>query len=402
MSYREVLEVPGAARLFASSVIGRMPLGTSTISLVLFVHSVRGAFGDVGIVVAAFTLSGAAAAPVQGGLVDRLGTTRVLGVCGIGSTAGLVATLIAGLGHAPLWVLVVFAVLAGALLPPIESVARAIWPHVAPDVATREAGYALDAVSQELIWTVGPLLVALAVAAIAPSAAMLMTAALTLGGAALFMTSPLVRGYEPAAQAERETPRTPRRGAMLRLVVPIALMGFGIGACDVGLPALADDLGAPALGALLIAFLSIGSIAGGLWYGVRSWRSDTEMRHGVLLVALGVMTVPLLFAGTVTAAVLLTLFAGLAWSPALANQFELGAKLATGSSAVSVFAWCTAAIDGGVALGSAAAGGMIDLTNARGAIAVALGGYLVSGALALALRSIRVRAKPAPLSAGTR
>lgn len=387
MSYRTVVAVPGAARLFGSSVVGRLPLGTSTISLVLFVHAVRGSFAAVGVVVAAFTVSAAAASPIQGGLVDRFGAVRVLGACALGSTAGLTGIVLAGAAGAPVWTLVAFALLAGALLPPIESCARAVWPRVAPDVPTREAGYSLDAVSQELIWTVGPLLVALAVALADPTAAVLMSAALTISGAALFASSPLVRGYGGADGEDRKPGRVPgQAAALLRILAPIVLMGIGLGASDVGLPALALDLGAPALGAVLVATLAAGSIAGGLWYGTRPWRADAELRYGALLLALGVLTVPLLFARSLPAALALTLLAGLAWSPVLANQYELAAKIAPSGSAVTIFAWCVAAIDGGIAAGSAAAGGTIDLTSARGAIAIALAAYLLSGAAALAIR----------------
>ena len=59
----------------------------------------------------------------------------------------------------------------------------------------------------------------------------------------------------------------------LQVLGATALMGFGIGAVEIGLPALAVHAGSHAAGDFLLALLSIGSMIGGLAYGSRTWRS---------------------------------------------------------------------------------------------------------------------------------
>jgi MFS family permease len=393
LSYRAVVAVAGAPRLLATSVLGRLPLGTSTIALLLFVHDLRGSFAAAGAVVAAFTLTGALAAPVQGALVDRRGPTGVLLVCAAGHAAGLVAIVLAGRSGAEPSTLVAIAAPTGALVPPISSCARAVWPTVAPDAGTREAGYALDAVAQELIWTLGPLLVALSIALADPTAALLLSAALTLAGTALFGSSPLVRAYRGGADGNAP-PRVLRAAGMARVMAGIAVMGVGLGASEVGLPAIAVEIGSPGLGALLLALLSVGSVAGGVWYGSRHWSSSLQRRHGALLLGLAALTVPMIVAARSPAsAIALSLLAGVAWSPVLSCQYALVAELAPSGAVTSAFTWSTAVVVAGIAAGSALAGALVDATSGHWALALAASGYVGAGLLALSdqPRSLRQR-----------
>src|SRR5579862_1373644 len=93
--YREFLSLPGAGRLLVSSLAGRLPLGMSSLAILLLVRVQTGSFASAGIAVGAFTLTNAATSPLQGMLIDRLGVRRVLVAFASGYTAGLVALVIA-------------------------------------------------------------------------------------------------------------------------------------------------------------------------------------------------------------------------------------------------------------------------------------------------------------------
>ena len=378
--YRAFLAVPGFPRLLISSVLGRMPLGMSSLAVLLLIREQTGSFAIAGLAVGAYTLGGAALAPVQGALIDRYGQPRVLWPCACGQGALLVAIVVAAREEAPEVVLVVLAALAGILLPPISACARALWREATPDPAGREAAYTLDAISQEFIWTLGPLLVAAAVAAFSPAAAVLLCAGITLGGTALFASSELSRRWRGTG-----SPRS-RAGALaspgLRaLLTTIALTGLGAGAVQVGLPALAVHVGSPAASGVLLALWSVGSLVGGLYYGARIWRLSVDARYRALLGLLALSTAPLIAASSLPAGVVLSLIAGIAYAPLLACQYALVGALAPRGTTTEAFTWSTAAFVGGISAGAALAGWLAETTGvgacfALGCLAAALAGVL--------------------------
>jgi MFS family permease len=384
MPYRRVAAVPGAVRLLGSSVVARLPLGTSTIALLLFMHDVAGSFAAAGAVVAAFTVTGAIAAPVQGRLVDAAGAAPVLVACALGHAAGLAAFPLAA-DRAPVAALIVLAAVSGALLPPISSCARAVWPEVAPDGPTRDAGYALDAVAQELIWICGPLLVAVCVAAADPALAVLLSAGLTLAGTLVFAAAPLVRAHGRHGRASRAP--VLRAPGMARVLGCTAVMGFGLGASEIAFPAAAVDLGRPALGPVLLALMSVASLATGLAYGARARRSASlETRHGALLLVLAACTLPMAAAQDLGTALAFSLVAGAAWSPVLACQYALVAELAPPGAVTTAFAWSTSSVVCGLALGTALAGLLVEASSAAAGFLLAAAAYGAGGALALTPR----------------
>src|SRR5450631_3056946 len=76
--YRAVLAAPGCARVFATALLARLPQGMSSLSILLLVRGSTASYAAAGFAVGAYALATAAAAPVQGRLVDRFGRARVL------------------------------------------------------------------------------------------------------------------------------------------------------------------------------------------------------------------------------------------------------------------------------------------------------------------------------------
>ncbi|MFZ2050229.1 MAG: hypothetical protein WAU69_04765, partial [Solirubrobacteraceae bacterium] len=81
--YRALLGDRAFAGVLASSVLARMPLGMNTLAILLFMRARTGSFLQAGIAVGAYTLANAAAAPVQGKLLDRLPHRQVLLACAL-------------------------------------------------------------------------------------------------------------------------------------------------------------------------------------------------------------------------------------------------------------------------------------------------------------------------------
>ncbi len=388
--YRTFLAVPGAARLLISSIVARLPRGMATLAILLLIRQEKGSFTPAGLVVGAFTLASAAAAPVQGALVDRYGR-RVLAPFAVSQAAALVALVALAQGGAPTAALMAIAVAAGALTPPVDASVRVLWRDLAPDATVMEAAYQLDASTQEVIWTAGPLLVALA-AAWTPAAAVLGTAAIVLGGTLIFVSAPLARRSTGTGHSRR--PGGALASPALRLVMMISvLLGIGVGVAEVGLPALALRAGARGASGVLLAAWSIGSMVGGFVYGLRRWRLPISARYPILLALIAACTAPLIAARGLGAAIPLSVLAGIAFAPVLSCEYLLLAKLIPRDRAAEAFMWTTASLVAGIAAGSALGGPMVQHVGVASAFIVACGANGVAAVVAVAGRG-RVRLTP--------
>lgn len=354
--YGRLLAIPGVPRLTVSIALTRVPNGVLALASLLLLRDQTHSFAIAGLGVGAFSLANAATSPVQGALVDRLGQPSVLGVCAVGQSAMLIGVVAAAYAHLPAALVVLLLTAAGALAPPTMACARALWPTVSTDAATRDVAYALDAIATEVAWILGPLLVAVVVAVASPSVAVLLCALIIVGGTALFATSPICRRWR--GNSDRRGPRsgalsTPRLRSHF---IAAALLGFWWGAIQVGLPALAIHLRSPGSAGVLLALISVGGVVGGFLYGSRKWTASLAARYCTLLLALAFALSPLVVARSLTVAMPLCVGAGLAFTPALSCQSRLIGATAPADVMTEAFTWSAAAGIAGTSAGLTAAG----------------------------------------------
>ena len=278
-TYRSVLSVAGAPRLLASALLGRLPQGMTSLAILLLVRGATHSYAAAGVAVGANALATAAIAPLQGRLIDRVGRGLVLAPVAIAQSAMLVLLVLAAHWHAGVGALVMVAALAGALVPSIASTVRALLGEVMEDPKVRESAYALESIAQELVWIVGPLLVAVIVALTSPSAALLLIGVECVSGTLVFVRSPLAARRPTVDDHHARVPALSSEPLRM-LLGPIALTGFGLGAIEVGLPSLALHAGSRSASGFLLALWSLGSMAGGLWFGSRTWRHPSRPATG--------------------------------------------------------------------------------------------------------------------------
>lgn len=382
--YRALFALPGFRRLLVGSILGRLPSGMYSLAILLFMHARSGSFLEAGVAMGAFTLAGAVGGPALGALVDRVGQTRVLAPSAVGQAGALLALVALGRAHAPTLALVAVTALAGACQPPLAGCVRALWSQVTGDADALDAAYALDATSQEVIWTVGPLLVGVATLA-SPDGGVLLCAAITLCGTAYFAASSLSSGWHGTPSERRHRGALASHG-LRALLCTVALSGVVIGAVEVGLPALAVEQGARWAAGPLLALFSMGSMAGGLVYAARSWRGEVGPRYRGLLLAMTVAVAPLAAVHVLAGAFALSVIAGLGLAPMLSAQFSLVGSLASASAATEAFTWHRAATIAGMAAGSSLGGSLIDAHGPGAAFSLGCTGVALAWLLAEAWR----------------
>jgi MFS family permease len=383
--YRSVLSVPGSIRLLSSALLGRLPQGMAGLAILLLVRQTTHSYAAAGLAVGAYALANAAGAPIQGRLVDRFGRVLVLIPSVFMQATLLVMLVVAAKEDAPSPVLVAVAGLAGAFAPPIAPTVRALFREVFPEPGVLDSAYALDSVLQEIVWTVGPLLVALAIAVASDAAAVVLVGVIYVVGTVLFLRSPLARRSQPPG-AHHERTSALASSELRALLLPVAMMGVGLGCIDVGLPSLAIHAGSRPASGLLLALWAVGSMIGGLWYGARVWRAPLIERYRTLLVAAIVLTAPLILARSIPAGIVGSLLAGLTMAPVFSCQYALVSRAITPGSENEAFTWVSAALIGGLAAGSALGGAVIAAAGVSAPFVVACATQGVTALLAFKLR----------------
>jgi MFS family permease len=119
--YLEILRTPHVARLFAASLLARLPMGINGLAIVLLLRAETGAFGTAGATAGALALASGLGAPLTARAVDAHGS-RVLLLLAFVSATGLVALVVLAPAGAPAVALVAAAVVAGGAFPPTSSV----------------------------------------------------------------------------------------------------------------------------------------------------------------------------------------------------------------------------------------------------------------------------------------
>ena len=273
-------------------------------------------------------------------------------------------------------------------LPPISSVLRTLWPALLAgrgELVT--TAFALDAVGVELVFVSGPALVALITALFAPAVALLVSTVVSLAGTLLFVTRAPARALGRAV-----TPHGAGLFGVLRarglqtLVLGMLPLGFALGATEIILPAFSEAQGNRALAGVLLAVWSVGSVAGGLAYGARTYELPPADRFVRCALLLPVSLLPLALAPSFAVMLVMVVPAGAIIAPTLAAGMQLVGSVTPVGQQTEAYTWPLTALILGVAGGNATAGAVVEAADWRAAFLLAAGVGLVSGIVLVARR----------------
>jgi MFS family permease len=353
-----VLRVPGSARVFAASMVARVPVTALGLVFVLRTKELTGSFAAAGVAAGLYAFASAACAPALGRMADRRGQPAVL-VPGAALAAGALAAFAALPAGAPFAAIVACAVVAGAAMPPVGPCLRAMWPGMLGDRSLTHAAFALESAGLEITYIAGPVLIAGAIGSQSTAAAALTSAVLLLAGTLIFAAAGPVRAFRPVSRPAGG--RGPLRSAGVRtLAVVYVLVGLAFGAVEVGVPATADAGGHAHAAGLLLGVWGLGSLLGGLAAAQARPPADRVRRLCVFLALLAaghaLLAVP---AGLLALAALLFL-AGAAIAPTFGIANALIDGIAPAGALTEAFTWLSTGIAAGLALGSAIGGALAD------------------------------------------
>jgi MFS family permease len=383
-----LLEPRELRHTIAASVIGRLPIGITGLAILLLVQTTSNSFAHGG-AASGFYLAGLAlVAPALGRLIDRRGPQRTLLVCSIAFPAALIALVVAVTQAVPAWISLVLAAAAGASFPPITVCLRSYFKLRLPNDALLTTAYSLESVLIELIFIVGPMLVALFVAFASAAAAVLFAAACGCAGTLLFLRSPALRGWRIEPRAVGSLLGALGEPSFVALIAVVLCFSMAFGLMEIGITAYATEAGNAALAGVLLGLMSAGSALGGLVYGSRSWHAPLASQFSAMLALMGAGLALLALRWEPWTFALWSVLAGLVMAPALIIQSMLVAKIARPGHSTEAFTWSASALLSGIGIGLAAGGVLLELFRSNAALAAAAVTALAAAVAArLTLRS---------------
>ncbi|WP_157371695.1 MFS transporter [Angustibacter sp. Root456] len=383
--YRRVLAVPGVRSLTLLGIAARIPHAATAVILTVHVVTTLGrGYGAAGFVVAAWTVGMALGAPWRGRAVDRLGLRTAL-IPSLVAEGAVWCTA----PWLPFPALVATVVVGGALGLPTFTVVRLALSLMVPQ-AQRRTAFALDSVSVEVSFMVGPALgVLLATHASTALALVALGVSMVLAGVGLMALNPPTRSAERTAQdaADRHDGRArPKVGipvtpALLAVLAAAAGATVVLAGTDVSIIASLRSTGELGWTGLVAAVWAFASLLGGVVYGL----VPRSLPPFWLLFGLGALTVPVGLAHGPLALSLAMLPAGFLCAPVITATAEVLTALVPEAVRGEAMGWHGSALTVGTAVGAPLAGFAID----RGAASVgfatvgALGALLAAAGLAV-------------------
>ena len=384
--YTEFLRLPDVKRMVIAAWLSRLPTGMMGLSMLLFLRDALGSFKLAGTAVGAYFIAMAISAPVQGRIIDRKGPQKLLRVTGVAQPLMLLALFMIAYFKMSFPLIVGAAILAGIFPAPITTLTRTIWRQRFTDESARKMAFSVDAVTMELCFTVGPLLVALIITLSNPSVGFLITTTMVFAAFLIFMASPALNYWQQSSAEERHLLGPLTDPQLLLLLVVTYGLATAFGLLEVGYPALATSLSLPALAGVLLAVNSVGSAVGGAVYGLMRINMPLERQFGILL---GMMVLPLLLHAWVSQLLLLGIIAfiaGATIAPSIAAQSILVSRLAPQKYATEAFTWSSTFIVSGIGAGMASGGALAETYNATTPFIIAALVMAAMTAMSLLLR----------------
>jgi MFS transporter len=390
--YARLFGQPGVGRLILASIVGRIPIGSATLALVLFIQGRTGSFGSAGSVAAFYVLGLACMSPVLGRMLDRLGPRPVLLASAVLYPSALALVVLLVLQGAGSGWIGTGAFLAGASLPPITVSMRALYPAIVTDARLIKTAYSLDSALIETMFILGPSLVAICVGFGVPVVAIAVAAACGSVGSAVFLRSDALRSWKLKPHDGPRPMLGPLSGRDFRALLGSCLFyASAFGLFEMAITGFATEHGSRAAAGVILALASLGSVVGALVFGGHDWQLPPERQF---LAALGLMAAGMLvmipIEGIVTFAVV-SIVASSPMAAVIASQSVLVSTLAPRGMIGESFTWSATALLTGISSGFALGGAMLERFSSTAVLIVAAGATLTAAGIAAATSGRQVK-----------
>jgi len=364
--YVHLMRRPGAGAFFAAGILGRMPISMIGLGIVILIARASGSYGLAGAVSGVAVVARAHTGPIQGRLVDRFGQRTLIIIGSVVCTLALAGLLVAVRADAATWVLYVVSFVAGGTRPQVGSFVRARWTHLLGRGRALQTAFALEAVGDEVVFIVGPVLVTTLATQVSPYAALAAAGILGLAGG-LWLA--VLRASDPPGRGRSDgIEQSPLPWLSILLLSLIGLgLGAALGAAEVVTVAFTTEKGQAGMSGVVLAIWALGSLLAGLWYGSVHWRAPVERRLLIGAILLAVTLAPLPWVGSVPVLGIVLFFCGFTIAPTLVAVTACVEEWVPPQRLTEAITWTVTGLLLGVAPGNAFAGHAVDQWGASDA-----------------------------------
>ncbi|MGF9650132.1 MFS transporter [Pseudarthrobacter oxydans] len=398
--YRELLAVQPIRRLLLVGMIARIPHSAAGVLLTLHIVLTLGqGYAAAGAAAAVMTIGIALGAPWRGRRVDTVGLRKALIPSVVSET--VIWSIVPHVSYQ--WLLPLVFV-GGLLTLPIFSVVRQSLGVLAYGEQRRTA-FALDAITTEVVFMIGPAAGAIvATSGFSVAGLTIVGVCTSLAGLFLMWFNPPTRSaasgddceadqqraaeaavvstapahlQEAAADLAPAAAHNARRtglkekvaGSFTWFTATVAALfavaagaGMVLSGTDVGIVAALETGGHQAEIGIVFLFWCAASVVGGLIYGAM----HRPVSPIVLLLGMAALTIPMGFAHDTWTLALVAILPGLLCAPVLSSASEKVADLVDEARRGEAMGWYGSALTAGVALGAPLAGVFIDQVGPSG------------------------------------
>ena len=391
--YLTLFRTPGGLRFSIPGLIARMPISMDSLALIFIVVAVSDSYAIAGALSATASVVIAFATPHWSRVADRIGQSAMLvRVIPVKVFAFCVFTVLV-LNETPVWTWFVAIIITEAFSVNTGGLVRRRWLHVlSPDKSTTaedeqdrhvvNTAYSFEALMDEVVFILGPIIVTACATSIAPAAGIISGIIFLAVGVPLFV---MQKDTEPPANPKREVdphPAVIRNKRVQAVVLPTTLLGGFFGSIAIVTVAFAEARDQAALSGVLLAIWAAGSAVAAIMNGVIKWRLTSATRFLIFLLTLTILSIPMLFVHSITWLAVALFFNGFAVAPLVINAYGVAEGAVPPEQITETLTWVVAGMPLGGAFASAVAGLVIDRFGADIAYWVPLG-FMIAACAAI-------------------
>jgi len=378
-AYGTLLRTPGGFKFSTAGFIGRMPIAMDSLAIIFVVVAATDSYALAGALTAVGSIVVGASEVFWSRKADQRGQSKILRIAVPIRIIAFLLFVIAVSKSAPIWSWFVLLIIAESTAINAGGMVRRRWLHILKNDPKNKDGhlvntaYSWEAMVDEFVFIVGPVVATTCAVKIAPSAGIL--AGLIFLAIGLPSLAAMKSTEPPAEPANDEEPHPVilKNRIVQSIVFPCALLGGFFGSVGISVVGFAEEKNNASSTGWLLAIWAVGSAVAALINGAIKFKSAHATRFLIYLVGLTAGSIPLLFSKSILALAIALFVNGLFIAPLIVNAYGTVENAVPAGQITEALTWVIAGMPLGGAISSALAGIVIDNYGAQAAFWVPLG-----------------------------